>query len=186
VPVWDAEAVAWYAAEHGERASLRAVVDALDLAPDVVIVDVGCGTGAALRHAAERVTRGRLVGIDASPEMVAIARAKLAGHPAEARMSFHVGAARSLPLADGVADVVLAVDALAEWDDPGAALLEVRRVLAPHGRFAVARDGARDPDLPEHLALQAALRVLDLRVERAETMVARDGQRSALVVAVRF
>lgn len=47
------------------------------LAPDATILDVGCGTGRVTEALLELVPRGRVLAIDASPEMVALARRRL-------------------------------------------------------------------------------------------------------------
>src|ERR1700729_3820817 len=58
----------------------RAVVDALPLQPGQVVLDVGCGTGLCCGLLREKVgPRGGVVGIDESPEMVAVACGYIAG-----------------------------------------------------------------------------------------------------------
>jgi trans-aconitate 2-methyltransferase len=47
------------------------------IAPDATVLDVGCGTGRVTETLLERVPRGRVLAIDASQEMVALARARL-------------------------------------------------------------------------------------------------------------
>jgi trans-aconitate 2-methyltransferase len=47
------------------------------IAPDASVLDVGCGTGRVTESLLEIVPRGRVLAIDASPEMVALARARL-------------------------------------------------------------------------------------------------------------
>ncbi len=64
---WNAEIAEWYADNYGEYPTNRLAIDALGLPMDAVVLDIGCGTGAALRHAAPRVTQGRLIGVDPVP-----------------------------------------------------------------------------------------------------------------------
>ena len=53
-------------------------IAALDLRPGQVVLDAGCGTGWCLPHIAERVgAAGRIVAFDPSPEMLALAQARL-------------------------------------------------------------------------------------------------------------
>ncbi|MCL2770551.1 MAG: methyltransferase domain-containing protein [Solirubrobacterales bacterium] len=47
------------------------------LAPDATVLDVGCGTGRVTEALVEMVPRGRVLAIDSSPEMVALARQRL-------------------------------------------------------------------------------------------------------------
>ncbi len=109
------------------REVFERLVELADLR-DGRVLDVGCGTG---RLAAALAERGLdAYGVDASPEMLAVARRKL---PAA---SFAEGRAERLPFADGSCDrlvfwlVVHLVDRLV-------AFAEAHRVLAPGGRVAI-------------------------------------------------
>ena len=56
----------------------RAVVEALPLCPGQVVLDVGCGTGLCHGSLLDKVgPQGRVVGIEESPEMVAVARERI-------------------------------------------------------------------------------------------------------------
>ena len=56
-----------------------AAADALDLSPGDTVVDVGCGSGAALPYLRERVgPDGAVVGVDLTGEMLARARERVA------------------------------------------------------------------------------------------------------------
>jgi ubiquinone/menaquinone biosynthesis C-methylase UbiE len=97
------------------------------------VLDVACGTGALTVAVAERVSPGGAVlGLDASPEMLAVARRK---HP---DIEWHDGRAESLPFADASFDAVVSQFGLMFFDDRVAALREMQRVLRPDGHLAVA------------------------------------------------
>lgn len=138
---WNAETAEWYARQYGDYPTNRLAVAALDLAADATVVDVGCGTGSALRHAAARVTTGTLIGVDPVPRMVEIAQEQTASHPAAERIAFYQGAAEELPVADAIADWVFAFDSFDHWEDPARGLAEIRRVLRPGGTLVVVKDG---------------------------------------------
>lgn len=138
---WDAETAEWYADKYGEYATNRLGVEALKLEADSTVVDIGCGTGCALRHASKQVTNGSLVGIDPIPRMIEIAQEQTAGHPAADRIIYYEGSAEKLPIEDSSADVVLAFDSYDHWQDQPKGLKEVRRVLKSNGRFVVVKDG---------------------------------------------
>ena len=138
---WDSETAEWYADKYGEYATNRLGVEALTLPAAATIVDIGCGTGSALRHAANQVTQGRLIGIDLVPRMVEIAREQTANHPASERIIFYEGSAENLPVKDNFADFVLAFDSFDHWQDPLQGLAEVRRILNANGRFVAVKDG---------------------------------------------
>jgi SAM-dependent methyltransferase len=138
---WSVETAEWYAATYGEPATNRLAVDATDVAPDAVVVDVGCGTGYALRRLAPRVPRGRLVGVDPTPRMLAIARERATADPDGHRIEFVEAPAERLPIETDAADVVLAFDVIDHVEDVAAALAEMARVLGPGGRLVVVKDG---------------------------------------------
>jgi SAM-dependent methyltransferase len=92
------------------------------------ILDVGCGTGTLL---AALAGRGRVFGVDASPEMLAAARRKAP------RAGLKEGRAEALPFKDGWFDRVVFQLVLHLVDRPKA-LAEAHRVLAPGGRIVIA------------------------------------------------
>jgi ubiquinone/menaquinone biosynthesis C-methylase UbiE len=97
------------------------------------VLDVGCGTGALTLAAAERVAPGgAVVGLDANPEMLAVARRK----PID--VAWHEGRAEALPFDDASFDAVLSQFAMMFFDDSSAALREMRRVLRADARLVVA------------------------------------------------
>ena len=114
-----------------------------------VVLDVGCGTGSLALAAKRRVGPvGVVHAIDASPEMVARARRKAAR--ARLNVRVEVRTAQELPLADGSVDAVLATLVLHHLpgDDLVRALREVRRVLAPGGRFLAVELDLDHPENP--------------------------------------
>lgn len=98
------------------------------------VLDVACGTGIVARLAKQRVgDGGRVVGIDISAPMLAVA-AKIA-----ADVEWREGDAAALPLGDADRfDVVLCQQGLQFFPDKESAVREMRRVLAPGGRLAIA------------------------------------------------
>ena len=102
-------------------------------------LDAGTGTGRMLELIAPHADRA--VGIDVSPDMLAIARDRLLRgniHNAQVRL----GDTYRLPFPNGAAgngfDVVLFHQVLHYLDDPGAAVAEAARVMAPGGRLLIA------------------------------------------------
>jgi ubiquinone/menaquinone biosynthesis C-methylase UbiE len=142
---WNDETAERYARKYGECATNRLPVEEIQLQSNATIVDIGCGTGATLRRAADFVTKGVLIGIDPVPRMLEIAREKTAAHPAGDRVEFRRGLAENLPIDDNFADFVFAFDSFDHWRDKERGLVEVRRVLRPDGRFVVVKDF----DLPD-------------------------------------
>ena len=107
--------------------------DAASIARGQRVLDVACGTGALAVAVAARVSPGgAVVGLDANPEMLAVARRK---HP---DIEWHDGRAESLPFADASFDAVVSQFGLMFFDDRVAALREMQRVRRPGGSLAVA------------------------------------------------
>ena len=106
-----------------------------ELAPGLALLDVGAGPGSITADLAELVAPGRVVGVDASAEVIAMAQADHAGIAAP--VEWLVADAYSLPFADGTFDVVHAHQVLQHLADPVAALVEMRRVARPEGIIAV-------------------------------------------------
>jgi SAM-dependent methyltransferase len=108
------------------------VAEAARLAPDERVLDVACGTGAVTAEALRRVgPRGGAIGLDISPDMLAVARGKMPD------LDFREGRAESLPFEEKVFDAVTCQFGLMFFEDREQALTEMRRVLRPGGRVAV-------------------------------------------------
>jgi len=126
--IYDARFVPALFAEWGP-----VVVDAAGAGAGDILLDVGCGTGALTAAAAAAVgAEGAVVGLDANPEMLAVARRK------PLRAAWREGRAEALPFEDASFDAVASQFACMFFDDRPAALREMLRVLKPGRRLAVA------------------------------------------------
>ena len=114
----------------GARADLLALLALLD--DELVVGDLGCGTGAVADVLAPFV--GRVLAVDHSREMLAVARRRLDGR---ANVELREGDLEALPIDDGALDVALLVLTLHHLPDPGAVFLEAARVLRARGRLVV-------------------------------------------------
>lgn len=109
------------------------VADAAGIKAGQRVLDVACGTGVLAREAAGRVGGvGLVTGLDRNEGMLAMAR-RIA--PA---VAWKAGRAEQLPFPDASFDAVVSQFGLMFFDDRVQALREMRRVLKPGGRLAVA------------------------------------------------
>lgn len=137
---WNSETAEWYAANYGDYPTNRLAVAQLDLPDQSTIVDVGCGTGSALRYAADKVTKGKLIGIDPVPRMIEIAKDLTKEKETGYQINFKIGSAEDLPVEDSTADIIFAFDSIDHWDDIQRGLKEIQRILKPGGRFIIVKD----------------------------------------------
>lgn len=110
-------------------------VELAGLRPGDAVLDLGTGTGAVAARAAQAVgPAGTVLGVDVSPDMLMIARARTA----EPHVRFLEGRAEDIPADDGAFDVLVASLSLMYVIDREAAARECARVLRPGGRFVAA------------------------------------------------
>lgn len=110
----------------------RLVVELATVSGADRVADIGCGPGGAVRAAARR--GATVTGVDPAPVMLRLAKAVTKD---QSRITWSQGTAEALPLPDGWASVVWSVRTVHHWKDLATGLAEVRRVLAPSGRFLV-------------------------------------------------
>ena len=130
--------------------SPEAIIERSGVRLGMVVMELGCGSGAFTTYFARAVgSEGRVYAVDIQPAMLRQLERKLA--KAENRdiknVELKEASAYELPFADGFFDLVGMVTVLMEVPDRGRALREVRRVLKPDGNLAVT-EYFPDPDYP--------------------------------------
>jgi len=113
-----------------------AIVELLRLAGDETVVDYGAGTGVYTVAVAAALPHGRLIAVEALPQLADALRARLTPELA-ARVEVVETDANEVPAPAGVADRVIMVDVLHHLYDEPAALAQVSRLLRPGGLFVV-------------------------------------------------
>jgi 2-polyprenyl-6-hydroxyphenyl methylase / 3-demethylubiquinone-9 3-methyltransferase len=122
------------------QSRMSLVLDTIDaFATPGRALDVGCGTGFLLERLAGRGFSG--VGVDLSPESVAIAGRRLGEIGASDRLSAEVGSAYEPP--QGPFDLVTLTDVLEHLEDPRACLAAIRSRMAPDGLLVISTPNRR-------------------------------------------
>ena len=102
--------------------------------PTDAVLDLGCGNGHHLLALGPEIARG--IGIDVSPGMIELARARLRSSPCKANLTFEVDDAEKLKgIADESVDLAICIGAFEHMLDKRAVLASIRRVLRFGGRF---------------------------------------------------
>jgi ubiquinone/menaquinone biosynthesis C-methylase UbiE len=133
--LWDFAALTYYRVLDRFSGSLNSLAIAnLDLKPGEAVLDIGCGTGALIPALVEAVgPQGRVVAMDFSPRMVAIAR-KRAGWP---NVEVRQADACTTDHGAGQFDAAVALGAFSAMPDVPAAVANAANALRPGGRLFV-------------------------------------------------
>jgi ubiquinone/menaquinone biosynthesis C-methylase UbiE len=159
-----------YTTRAGKFVVWDELLESLALRGDEQVLDVGCGRGAVLLLAAQRLPQGKATGIDLwstadqSGNGLEVTRANAAAEGVAERVELHTGDMRQLPFADGTFDVI--VSSLAIHNVPDAAgrvkaVQEIARVVKPGG-FVMLADFKYVPDYTQALR-DAGLRTVQTR-----------------------
>jgi SAM-dependent methyltransferase len=174
----DEQTARWYVENYGEHISQSMTVDIAGISAGDAVLDIGCGSGHAVRLAAGLTGGTRVIGIDPSLAMVRIARQLTASHPAQDRIVFRIGSAESMPVEAASLTLALAINSVHHWYDLDRGLAEAKRVLAPGGRLIISEErlaggrfghGQGEATEPEYVA--QAMRAAGFRHVRVETHV---------------
>ena len=152
---WAEDMAQWYTDHYGEHSSNFKTMECADLVADDQLLDIGCGSGAAVREAARIVTHGKAVGLDFSPAMIRIAKEKTSEAISD-RVEYVVGSAISLPFEKDSMTVVTAINSIHHWPNPAVGLAEVRRVLQPGGKLLVTDDVLSEEERAQRHTFDAA------------------------------
>jgi len=104
------------------------------LGPCKTMADLGCGTGEILSCLVD-LDKAKLIGVDASPEMLEQARIRL---PQRAHLELRLGELENLPMRNQEVDAAVMSMVLYHVVEPEKSICEVARVLKHRGRFVLA------------------------------------------------
>ena len=120
----------------GGFSATTALIDQLDLKPEMKVIDIGSGIGGTARFVAGE-TGAHVTGVDLTPEYTSTARSlsELVGMTAVT--DYQTANALNLPFDDGSFDVALMLHVGMNIPDKAALMAEVGRILRPNGLFAI-------------------------------------------------
>jgi SAM-dependent methyltransferase len=122
--------------EHGR---LNAeVLDALDLRASHRVLEVGSGTGHALREAARRAAPGHVVGVDISELMADLARRLNHVTVTRGEVEVRAGDIETLELNGAMFDRIFSVNCIYFWRDVDAVVAKLAHALSPGGKLVLA------------------------------------------------
>lgn len=124
-----------YVNQWGELLLHKKIPELCDLSPSEIVVDIGCGSGSAVRAIAANLTTGHVTGIDPTPRMLEIAARQTVNNNPIQLVTFLLAGAEEIPVESESCDLVLAVNTLHHWANVNEGLKEVLRILKPSGRF---------------------------------------------------
>lgn len=114
--------------------TLTVLKSSASIPPQAAVLDIGCGTGQFERLVLGEHPEQRMVGVDLSEKMLAIAQQKCQAYP---NVAFCIASASALPFPDHSFDVVVSASALHYFDQPEVSLAEMRRVVKPGGSVVI-------------------------------------------------
>lgn len=121
--------------EHYAFEVMTAIFRGVDIGPDTSMLDIACGAGLAVRHA--DAMGATVAGIDASDELITVARARTP------HADLRLGSMFELPWAADTFDAIVSINGI--WGGCEAALEEAFRVLRPGGRIGISFWGGGPP-----------------------------------------
>jgi ubiquinone/menaquinone biosynthesis C-methylase UbiE len=133
----------------------RWVVSLLDVQPTDRVLEIGFGPGLAIAELSRRTTRGVVYGVDHSATMLKQATKRNAAAIRAQRVELIQASSDRLPAFDEPLDAALAVNSLGFWPEPTQRLIELRALLRPGGRIAIATQ-PRCPGATAETSTQAA------------------------------
>jgi len=114
------------------------VLSLLALRPEDRVLEIGFGPGVDIRRVAKRVPKGFVAGIDQSEVMLREATRRNREATGTGRVELRQGTASRLPFDSDSFDLAFAINVAQHWDSTQEATSEIRRVLRPGGRVALA------------------------------------------------
>lgn len=134
----------------------------LNIKPDDIILDVGCGGGININRMAKKAKM--VYGIDYSIESVNLSREVNRQEIYDGKVKVIEGNVASLPFEDNTFDIVTAFETVYFWPDIEKCFGEVKRVLKPGGIFLIGMESSGS----DNLIMKVFEKLIDMTVYNAE------------------
>lgn len=134
----------------------------LNIKPDDIILDVGCGGGININRMAKKAKM--VYGIDYSIESVNLSREVNRQEIYDGKVKVIEGNVASLPFEDNTFDIVTAFETVYFWPDIEKCFGEVKRVLKPGGIFLIGMESSGS----DNLIMKVLEKLIDMTVYNTE------------------
>jgi ubiquinone/menaquinone biosynthesis C-methylase UbiE len=122
----------------------KKAIELLQISKGDVVVDLGTGHGQSLKFILRLANPSKVIGVDYSGTMLAIAKQKNRDHIIQGWVELIKAKTDCLPFKDASIDRALTVHTLYFWENAGDHFNEIARVLRPNGVFVLAYRPAND------------------------------------------
>jgi SAM-dependent methyltransferase len=116
----------------------------VNIEPEFLVLDVGCGGGKTISRLARRAFQGKVYGIDLSADMVKFSRLVNRKLVAQNRVEIIKGSVEKMGFKKALFDLVTAVETYYFWPDIEEAFGEINRVLKVRGHLLIVSEMIKD------------------------------------------
>lgn len=110
-------------------------LETLDVQPDDQILEIGPGNGRLMKWVSEKLSKGKVSGIDLSKDMVIAAQKKLREEILANKAEIKQSGISSIPYANSSFNKIITCNSIYFWPEPQQDIKEILRVLKPEGMF---------------------------------------------------
>ena len=132
----------------------RVLAQSLGLRGQALILDMATGTGEVAIEICRHYPTSRVVGLDFSPQMLAVGQEKVRLRKLERRLHLSLGDGRRLPVKSGCFDAATIAFGIRNIEERDQALAEFNRVLKPGGQLLI-----MEFDIPDDAVLGTIYRL---------------------------
>ena len=130
----------------------------LEIKPDDIILDVGCGGGININRMAEKAKK--VYGVDYSIESIKLSREVNKDFIGQGKVEVLEGNVQALPFQDNSFDIITAFETVYFWPNIEKSFGEVKRVLKPGGTFMMGMESNGSENIP----MKISKKLIDMEV----------------------